>query len=75
MRERWIAELERRGPAALHGVLRERAPWAAEQIDPTDRQRIVRALELLDAGELEPPDEDSELWTAEVRHRRCWSGW
>jgi tRNA dimethylallyltransferase len=66
-RERWLAELERRGPAALHGVLRERAPWAAEEIDPGDRQRIVRALELLDAGELEPHAEQSELWTDAVR--------
>ena len=68
VRERWIAELERRGPVALHGLLRARAPWAAEEIEPTDRQRIVRALELLDAGELEPPGEESELWTADVRH-------
>jgi tRNA dimethylallyltransferase len=74
VRERWISELERRGPAALHGVLRERAPWAAEQIDPTDRQRIVRALELLDAGELEPPDGESQLWTAEVRHPTLLAG-
>ncbi len=74
VRERWISELERRGPAALHAVLRERAPWAAEQIDPTDRQRIVRALELLDAGELEPPEGDSQLWTAEVRHPTLLAG-
>jgi tRNA dimethylallyltransferase len=68
-RERWTAELERRGPAALHAVLAERAPWAAAEIEPGDRQRIVRALELLDAGELEPPGEgESELWTADVRH-------
>ncbi|HTU86833.1 MAG TPA: tRNA (adenosine(37)-N6)-dimethylallyltransferase MiaA [Solirubrobacteraceae bacterium] len=67
-RERWLAELERRGAPALHGVLRERAPWAAVDIDPGDRQRIVRALELLDAGELEPHAEDSELWTTEMRH-------
>jgi len=67
-RERWLAELERRGAPALHGVLRERAPWAADEIDPGDRQRIVRALELLDAGELDPQAEGSELWTSEVRH-------
>ncbi|HYB28482.1 MAG TPA: tRNA (adenosine(37)-N6)-dimethylallyltransferase MiaA [Solirubrobacteraceae bacterium] len=66
-RERWLAELERRGAPALHGVLRERAPWAAADIEPGDRQRIVRALELLDAGELEPHAEDSELWTDEMR--------
>jgi tRNA dimethylallyltransferase len=48
-------------------VLAARAPWAAETIQPTDRQRIVRALELADAGELEPPDRESQLWTADVR--------
>jgi len=68
-RERWLAELDRRGAPALHGVLRERAPWAAEEIDPGDRQRIVRALELLDAGELEPHAEESELWTEDMRRR------
>jgi tRNA dimethylallyltransferase len=67
VRERWLAELERRGPEALHAVLAQRAPWAAEPIEPTDRQRIVRALELLDAGELEPPTGESELWTADTR--------
>jgi tRNA dimethylallyltransferase len=68
VRERWIAELERRGPAALHGVLRERAAWAADEIEPTDSQRIVRALELADAGELEPPEGESQLWTSDVRY-------
>jgi tRNA dimethylallyltransferase len=67
VRERWIAELEARGPAALHAVLARRAPWAAETIEPTDRQRIVRALELLDSGDLEPPSGESELWTADTR--------
>jgi tRNA dimethylallyltransferase len=67
VRERWTAELERRGPAALHAVLAERAAWAAREIEPSDRQRIVRSLELLDAGELEPPDGESELWTDAVR--------
>jgi tRNA dimethylallyltransferase len=69
VRERWITELEARGPAALHAILARRAPWAAETIEPTDRQRIVRALELLDSGELEPPTGQSELWTAETRRR------
>src|SRR5437764_852042 len=36
-------------------------------IAPADRQRVVRALELLDAGELEPPGGESELWSDEVR--------
>lgn len=67
VRERWLKELDRRGPAALHATLAQRAPWAAETIEPTDRQRVVRALELLDAGELEPPGGESELWSEEVR--------
>jgi tRNA dimethylallyltransferase len=67
VRERWTAELELRGPAALHQLLAQRAPWAAAQIEPGDRQRIVRALELLDAGELEPPEAESELWTSATR--------
>jgi tRNA dimethylallyltransferase len=68
VRERWVAELERRGSAALHATLAERAPWAAAEIDPADRQRVVRALELLEVGELERPAEESELWSASMRH-------
>jgi tRNA dimethylallyltransferase len=67
VREHWLAELERRGPVALHAVLAERAPWAAKGIEPSDRQRIVRTLELLDSGELEPPTGESELWGDDVR--------
>ncbi len=68
VRERWMAELQRAGAPALHATLARRAPWAAANIDPNDRHRIVRALELLDAGELEPPEGPSQLWTEEVRH-------
>jgi tRNA dimethylallyltransferase len=67
VRERWMAELERAGAPALHARLAQRAPWAAQEIDPNDRQRVVRALELLDLGELEPPEGPSQLWTADVR--------
>jgi tRNA dimethylallyltransferase len=68
VRERWIAELEQRGPQALHAILARRAPWAAAEIAPSDRQRIVRALELSDSGELEAPGQESELWTDATRH-------
>ena len=68
VRERWQAELERGGPHALHATLAARAPWAAATIDPADRRRIVRALELEEIGALEPPEGDSELWSADVRH-------
>jgi tRNA dimethylallyltransferase len=67
LRERLTAELEREGAAALHARLARGAPWAAQRIDPADRQRIVRALELLATGELEPPEGPSQLWTDEVR--------
>jgi tRNA dimethylallyltransferase len=73
-RERWTAELERRGAPALHAVLARDAPWAAEGIDPNDRQRVVRALELLDAGELEPLEEPSQLWSAALRHPTLLAG-
>jgi tRNA dimethylallyltransferase len=67
LRERLTAELEREGAPALHARLARAAPWAAAGIEPADRQRIVRALELLEAGELEPPEGPSQLWTDEVR--------
>jgi tRNA dimethylallyltransferase len=74
VREHWQAELDRHGAPALHARLARRAPWAAESIDPNDRRRIVRALELLDAGELEPPEGPSQLWTSEVRHPTLLAG-
>jgi tRNA dimethylallyltransferase len=68
VRARWEAELRRIGAPALHAELARRAPWAAETIDPNDRTRIVRSLELLELGELEPPAGPNQLWTAATRH-------
>ncbi len=73
-RERWSAELERAGAPALHLLLSQRAPWTAGEIDPGNGRRIVRALELLDAGELEPPDGPSQLWSEELRHPTLLAG-
>ncbi len=67
-RERWSAELERHGPEALHAELARRDPERAANVAPRDRQRILRALELVDAGEQPPPRERSQLWTREMRH-------
>ena len=67
LRERWQREVDARGPAALHAELSRRAPRAAATIDPADRTRIVRSLELLEMGEEPPPTEASELWTAGTR--------
>ena len=68
LRERWQAELDQRGPEALHAQLARAAPWAAQTIDRRDRHRIVRALELHEQGALHPPSHDSQLWTRETRH-------
>lgn len=73
-RERWTAELDREGAPALHRLLAERAPWAAEGIDPTNGRRIVRALELHDADELEQPEGPSQLWSEELRHPTLLAG-
>ncbi len=68
VRARWEDELARRGPEALHAELARAAPWAAERIGPADRSRIVRSLELLELGELEPPTGPNRLWTQDTRH-------
>jgi tRNA dimethylallyltransferase len=68
VRARWERELQRIGAPALHAELARRAPWAAETIDARDRTRIVRSLELLELGELEPPAGPNQLWTAATRH-------
>jgi len=68
VRERWEAELLARGPQALHAHLAREAPWAAETIDSRDRHRIMRSLELLDQGLLEPPEGPNRLWTNDTRH-------
>lgn len=68
VRERRHAELEARGAPALHAELATAAPEIARTIDPHDRHRIVRELELLDLGEAEHARGASQLWTAETRH-------
>jgi tRNA dimethylallyltransferase len=73
-RERWTAELERNGAPALHSRLAHRAAWAADAIEPNDGRRVVRALELLDGGELEPPEGPSQLWSSALRHRTLLAG-
>ena len=68
VRERWAEQLHDSGPEALHRLLSARAPRAAGKIAPTDSHRILRALELHEAGELEPAAGESELWTQATRH-------
>jgi tRNA dimethylallyltransferase len=80
-RERLMAELAREGAPALHARLAALAPWAAREIDPNDRQRVVRALELHEAGELEPASRcsgtgarPSQLWSEEMRRPTLLAG-
>ncbi len=68
IRERLARELEKVGAPALHARLARGAAWAAETIDPNDGRRVVRSLELLEAGQLKPRSGPSELWSEELRH-------
>ena len=75
VRERILAAADERGVEALHADLAERAPAAAAAIAPTDRTRVVRALELLEMGEEPAPAGDnSRLWTAELRRPTVLAG-
>src|SRR5262249_20451969 len=49
-RERWEQLYDDAGAAAAHARLRELDPAAAERVHPNDRRRVVRALELAEAG-------------------------
>ena len=49
IRARWRTAAAGQGPAALHAVLAVRDPVMAARLRPTDPQRIVRALEVLEA--------------------------
>jgi tRNA dimethylallyltransferase len=74
-RARWQATLTQEGPEALHDELARRAPEVAAGIAPADGKRLVRTLELLDAGEPLPlGGEESRLWTTETRHPTLLAG-
>jgi tRNA dimethylallyltransferase len=49
IRRQWRDRLSETGAEALHGELAARDPEAADAIMPADAQRIVRALEVLEA--------------------------
>jgi tRNA dimethylallyltransferase len=65
-RARWERLYDRRGAQTAHGLLRGRDPRAAARVHPNDRKRVVRALELWQAGGTLVP-EQQRLWTAETR--------
>lgn len=65
-RERFERLYERLGPERTHAALAERDSAAAEAVHPNDRRRVVRALELHDAGTSLRPGSD-RLWSGETR--------
>jgi tRNA dimethylallyltransferase len=66
-RERWQAFYDAGGAEAAHAELAARDPAAAAAVHANDRRRVVRALELAEAGFSLAPPED-RLWTGETRH-------
>jgi len=66
-RERLERLYDRLGGERAYALLAERDPGAAEAVHPNDRRRIVRALELAEAGSSLRPSTD-RLWAGETRH-------
>ncbi|MFL5941643.1 MAG: tRNA (adenosine(37)-N6)-dimethylallyltransferase MiaA [Gaiellaceae bacterium] len=66
-RERWEELYDEAGADAAHARLGELDPAAAVRIHPNDRRRVVRALELAEAGESLVPSRD-RLFEGAWRH-------
>lgn len=65
-RERWAAVYDA-GPDEAFELLASRDPDAAARVHPNDRRRVIRALELAEAGASLAPPED-RLWADDMRH-------
>jgi tRNA dimethylallyltransferase len=76
LRGRLEREANEIGSAALHARVAQRAPQAAERVQPGDRSRVIRLLELLEMGALEheEPQVESQLWTEDTRHPTVLAG-
>jgi tRNA dimethylallyltransferase len=57
---------DRLGPERTHALLAERDPEAAARVHANDRRRVVRALELAEAGQTLAPPRD-RLWSGDMR--------
>jgi tRNA dimethylallyltransferase len=66
-RERVERLYDAEGAEQAHALLAERDPEAAAAVHPNDRRRVVRALELAEAGSSLRPGKDT-LWSGETRH-------
>ncbi|HXV34598.1 MAG TPA: tRNA (adenosine(37)-N6)-dimethylallyltransferase MiaA [Gaiellaceae bacterium] len=65
-RERWERFYDEAGAGAAHAALAERDRAAAAVVHPNDRRRVVRALELAEAGVSLAPAA-SRLWSEDTR--------
>ena len=66
-RARWESVYDTEGGTRAHELLSELDPEAAAAVHPNDRRRVVRALELAEAGASLRPGRN-RLWTEETRH-------
>lgn len=66
-RERWSAVYDEIGPEGAFALLTDRDPAAAARVHANDRRRVIRALELAEAGETLVPAVD-RLWSETMRH-------
>jgi tRNA dimethylallyltransferase len=65
VRQRWEAFYDEHGGTHAHERLQTLDGEAAARVHPNDRRRVVRALELAEAGGTLAGD---ELWSGETRH-------
>jgi len=65
VRKRWETFYDENGAAHAHGRLRTLDAEAAARVHPNDRRRVVRALELAEAGGTLAGD---DLWSGDTRH-------
>jgi tRNA dimethylallyltransferase len=65
-RERWESLYDTEGGQRAHELLTERDPEAAAAVHPNDRRRVVRALELAEAG-ASLRSGPNRLWTEVTR--------
>jgi tRNA dimethylallyltransferase len=62
----WQDEYDRLGPEGAHAVLARQDTAAATRVHANDRKRVVRALELAEAGHSLAPVQD-RLWSDDTR--------
>jgi tRNA dimethylallyltransferase len=66
VRQRWEAFYDESGGVLAHGRLQTLDAEAAARVHPNDRRRVVRALELAEAGGTLA---GNDLWSGVTRHR------